>query len=228
MDIENQTFYLTQPQLTDTGPISSSADPTYGRSQAGSSASSAAHSREGGGGGGRGGGCRGTTDVLMIFFQPSLSSASLRVLARGSSVHSLMLSCQHFFGLPRLLPPGTVPCMTVFASPVARVTCPYHLSFLVLTMERRSSCGPMATGLTHVYFTGRTRPRETCTEKAGLEPNCSALQADTFTTGPTRQSSPRQKDRLVGLVVKPSAFRAEDPGFEPRLRWDFSGVESYQ
>ena len=46
---------------------------------------------------GGGGGCRGTTDVLMIFLQPSLSSASLRVLARGSSVHSLMLSCQHFF-----------------------------------------------------------------------------------------------------------------------------------
>ena len=77
----------------------------------------------------------------MIFLQPSLSSASLRVLARGSSVHSLMLSCQHFFGLPRLLPPGTVPCMMVFASHVARVTCPYHLSFLVLTIERRSSCG---------------------------------------------------------------------------------------
>ena len=94
--------------------------------------------------GGGGGGCRGTTDVVMIFLQPSLSSASLRVLARGSSVHSLVLSCQHFFGLPRLLPPGTVPCMMVFASPVARVTCPYHLSFLVWTMERWSSCGPMA------------------------------------------------------------------------------------
>ena len=27
---------------------------------------------------------------------------------------------------------------------------------------------------------------------------------------------------------KASASRAEDPGFESRLRWDFSGVESYQ
>ena len=27
--------------------------------------------------------------------------------------------------------------------------------------------------------------------------------------------------RLVGLVVKASASRAEDPGFESRLRWDF-------
>ena len=34
--------------------------------------------------------------------------------------------------------------------------------------------------------------------------------------------------RLVGLVVKASASRAEDPGFESRLRRDFFGVESYQ
>ena len=36
------------------------------------------------------------------------------------------------------------------------------------------------------------------------------------------------RDRLVGLVVKASASRAEGPGFESRLRWDFFGVESYQ
>ena len=35
-------------------------------------------------------------------------------------------------------------------------------------------------------------------------------------------------NRLVGLVVKASASRAEDPGFESRLWWDFSRVESYQ
>ena len=35
-------------------------------------------------------------------------------------------------------------------------------------------------------------------------------------------------DRLVGLVVKVYASRAEDPGFKSRLRRDFSGVESYQ
>ena len=31
--------------------------------------------------------------------------------------------------------------------------------------------------------------------------------------------------RLVGLVVKASASRVEDPGFESRLRRDFYGVE---
>ena len=35
-------------------------------------------------------------------------------------------------------------------------------------------------------------------------------------------------DHLIGLVVKASALRVEDPGFESRLRRDFSGVESYQ
>ena len=35
-------------------------------------------------------------------------------------------------------------------------------------------------------------------------------------------------NRLVGLVVKAFASRAEDPGLESCLQWDFSGVESYQ
>ena len=39
---------------------------------------------------------------------------------------------------------------------------------------------------------------------------------------------PLMADRLVGLVVKASAQRAEDSGFESRLRQEFFGVESYQ
>ena len=35
-------------------------------------------------------------------------------------------------------------------------------------------------------------------------------------------------NRLVGLVVKASAPRAEGPRFESRLRRDFFGAESYQ
>ena len=31
------------------------------------------------------------------------------------------------------------------------------------------------------------------------------------------------RDRLVGLVIKVSALRAEDPGFESHLLQDFSG-----
>ena len=33
---------------------------------------------------------------------------------------------------------------------------------------------------------------------------------------------------MLPLVVKVSASGAEDPGFESRLRRDFSGAESYQ
>ena len=36
------------------------------------------------------------------------------------------------------------------------------------------------------------------------------------------------RDRLVGLAVKASASRAEDPRFEFCLRRDIFGVESYQ
>ena len=39
---------------------------------------------------------------------------------------------------------------------------------------------------------------------------------------------PLSFDRLIRLVVKASAWRAEDPWFESYLRQDFSGVESYQ
>ena len=37
-----------------------------------------------------------------------------------------------------------------------------------------------------------------------------------------------EMNRLVGLVVKATASRTEDPGFESRLPRDFFGVESYQ
>ena len=47
-------------------------------------------------------------------------------------------------------------------------------------------------------------------------------------TGSVGNVSVLLSDRLVGLVVKASASRAEDPGFESRLRRDFFGVESYQ
>ena len=49
-----------------------------------------------------------------------------------------------FFCLPRLLPPWSVPCMILLASPDDFVMWPYHLSSRCLTVVRRSSWGPMA------------------------------------------------------------------------------------
>ena len=50
--------------------------------------------------------------------------------------------------------------------------------------------------------------------KQGFDPGSAALETDSLATQPTR-------NRLVGLVVKASASRAEDPGIESRLRRDF-------
>ena len=41
---------------------------------------------------------------------------------------------------------------------------------------------------------------------------------------PTSRLGSLRDYRLVSLVVKASASRAEDPGFESRLRRDFSGL----
>ena len=78
------------------------------------------------------------------------------------------------------------------------------------------------------------------TEKAGFDPGSATVQAGTLTTRceATAVSTLQRIRRasgdlsclhlLAGLVVKASASRAEDPGFESRLRRDFFGVESYQ
>ena len=63
-------------------------------------------------------------------------SPFLKVLLSSSPVHSLILSSNLFFCLPLFLPPRTVPCNMVFASPDDLVTC--------LIVVKRSSWGPMA------------------------------------------------------------------------------------
>ena len=55
-----------------------------------------------------------------------------------------MLSSHRFLCLPLCLPPWTVPCMVVLASPDDHVTCLYHFSLYLFTEVRRSSRGPMA------------------------------------------------------------------------------------
>ena len=54
-----------------------------------------------------------------------------------------MLSSHRFLCLPLRLPPWTVPCRIVLASPNDHVMCPYHFSLRLLTEVRRSSYGPM-------------------------------------------------------------------------------------
>ena len=66
-------------------------------------------------------------------------------------------------------------------------------------------------------------------EQRGVEGRCQSYVVGTTTAkSQAPWISSVLNDRLVGLVVKASDSRAEDPGFESRLPRDFFGVESYQ
>ena len=66
-------------------------------------------------------------DRATTVLHSSLFSAFRRASPNLNPVHSVMLSSHLFFCLPLLLPPCTVPCRIIFASPVDLVLCPYHL-----------------------------------------------------------------------------------------------------
>ena len=90
-----------------------------------------------------------TDDLATSSLHSSRLSAFLMAAPNVMPVHSGMLSSHLFFCLPRLLPPCTLPCRIVLASPVDLVTCPYHFSLRRFTAVKRSSWGPMAC---HVLF----------------------------------------------------------------------------
>ena len=92
----------------------------------------------------RGGHWDTTNDFITSFLQCSLFSTALWDLANSRPVHSLMLSSHLFFCLPRLLSPFTVSSKMTLARPDERETYPYHFSFHLFTMVRRSSCGSIA------------------------------------------------------------------------------------
>ena len=85
-----------------------------------------------------------TVDFTASFLHSSRLSAFRSMVFHPRPVHSLMLSSHRFLCLPLRLPPWTVPCSIVLASPDDRVTCPYHFSLRLFTDVRRSSYGPMA------------------------------------------------------------------------------------
>ena len=88
---------------------------------------------------------RGTTvDFTTSFLHSSWFSAFRSMMFHSRPVHSLMLSSHHFLCLPLCLPPWTIPCRIVLASPDDRVACPYHFSLRLFTVVKRSSYGPMA------------------------------------------------------------------------------------
>ena len=83
-------------------------------------------------------------DRATTFLHSSLSSAFRWASPNPNPVHSDILSSLTFFCLPFLLPPCTVPCRIIFASPVDLVMCPYHLHLCFLTVVVRTSYGQIA------------------------------------------------------------------------------------
>ena len=82
-----------------------------------------------------------TIDFTTSFLHSSQFSAFCSMIFHSRPVHSLMLSSHRFLCLPLRLPPCTVPCRIVLASPYNRVTSPYHFSLHLFTEVRRSSYG---------------------------------------------------------------------------------------
>ena len=80
-----------------------------------------------------------TVDFTTSFLHSSRLLAFRSSIFHSRPVHSLMLSSHRFLCLPLRLPPWTVPCRIVLASPEDRVTCPYHFSLRLFTEVRRSS-----------------------------------------------------------------------------------------
>ena len=82
-------------------------------------------------------------DRTTTFLHFPLSSAFGRASPNTNFVDSDILSSHLFFCLP-YLPPPTVRCRIILASPVDLVMRPYHLNLRFLTLVIRSSYGPIA------------------------------------------------------------------------------------
>ena len=82
-----------------------------------------------------------TVDFTISFLHSSWFSAFRTIIFHSRPVHSLMLFFYRFLCLPLRLPPCTVPCRIVLASPDDRVTFPYHFSlrFFPLKSGRRTA-----------------------------------------------------------------------------------------
>ena len=70
----------------------------------------------------------GATDIATLSLHLILFSASLRALQNFNPVYAEILLSQRFFCRPLLLPPCTVPCKIVSASPADLDTRPNHFN----------------------------------------------------------------------------------------------------
>ena len=81
----------------------------------------------------------GATDVATLSLHFILFSASLTAWLYFNPVHLAMLFSQRFFCRLLLLPPCTVPCKIVLASPDDLDRCPNHFNLRFFTVVKISS-----------------------------------------------------------------------------------------
>src|SRR6201996_6179382 len=82
---------------------------------------------------------QGLAAFRTIFLHSTRSCAIRSTLSALRPVHSVILSIQLFRGLPLLLLPGTLPCITVFSKLFCDlIICPAYVSFLLLILVRSS------------------------------------------------------------------------------------------
>src|ERR1700761_5976532 len=82
---------------------------------------------------------QGLAAFRTIFLHSTRSCAIRSTLSALRPVHSVILSIQLLRGLPVLLLPGTLPCITVFFKLFCDLTiCPAYVSFLLLILVRSS------------------------------------------------------------------------------------------
>src|ERR1700761_8710973 len=79
------------------------------------------------------------------FLHSTQSCAFRSTLSALNPVHAVMLSIQPFCGLPLLLLPGTLACITVFSKLFCDLAaCPAYVSFLLLILVRSSLVLPVS------------------------------------------------------------------------------------
>ena len=89
---------------------------------------------------------------------------------------------------------------------------------------------PELVGPGSAFYPVQPRKRDllACLSVAERPGNMQSLSSPGAGKGGGGGGGSQYTDRLVDRVVKASASRAADPGFESRLRRDFFRVESYQ
>ena len=166
--------------------------------------------------------CWGTTvDFKTSFLQPLRFSAFRSMIFHSRLVHSLILSSHRFLCLPFRLPPWTVPCRIVLASPDDRVTCPYHFSLCLFTEVRWSSYGRMTFPIPVCRYVPSTSQSESQSDHKSVSQ--SESQSDHKSVS---QSESQSDYKSVRKSVRPQVSQSVRKSVRPQVSQKVSQTTS--